>query len=344
MAWSNTLPNLVILLGMTNNSQFNSQFNHVGRDIDCVVCGSCVVDILCGPVALDKPAGHGKLYHVDPITLSGGGITLNSGTILARLGMKTSIFSYVGNDDWSPVVRRLLKTEGIDDTLLLTHPTQATSTTVVAIDPCGERSFYHCVGAPKLLDAKTILDQLDVFKRTRLFLLGYYSLMPNLEPELPQVMAQIREAGCMTAMDAAGAGGSMDPLEKILPHLDVYVPSHNEAEHQTGLSDPRKIIDLYRQCGAPGVLGVKLGTAGVLLSDKAGEYVEVPICKPPGEVVDTTGAGDSFYAGLITGLLKGLPLKQAGLIGTAAGACCVSARGGSAGGRDWAFTSKLAGV
>lgn len=328
------------------NPNPNQTINHANthKDIDCVVCGSCVVDILCSPVHLDKPAGHGKLYQVDPITLCGGGITLNSGTILARLGMKTSVFSYVGNDDWSPVVKNLLKNEGIDDALLLTHPTAATSTTVVAIDPSGERSFFHCVGAPKLLDAKAILDQLEVFKRTRVFLLGYYSLMPKLEPELPRVFAELRKVGCMTAMDAAGDGGGMEPLDKILPHLDVYVPSHNEAEHQTGLSDPRKIIDLYRSCGAPAVLGVKLGTEGVILSDKAGEYVHVPICKPPGEVLDTTGAGDSFYAGLIAGLIKGLPLAQAGRIGTAAGACCVTARGGSAGGKDWAFTSKLAGV
>ena len=51
----------------------------------------------------------------------------------------------------------------------------------------------------------------------------------------------------------------MQPLDRILPHLDVYVPSHNEATHQTGLTDPREIIETYRACGAPGLLGVKLG-------------------------------------------------------------------------------------
>lgn len=337
--------NNAILCGMTSNSKTNRvHTSQADKDIDCIVCGSCVVDILCSPVNLDKPAGHGKLYQVDPITLCGGGITLNSGTILARLGMKTGVFSYVGKDDWAPVVKRLLQTEGIDDTLLLTHPTQATSTTVVAIDPSGERSFFHCVGAPKQLDAKAILDKLDVFKRTRMFLLGYYSLMPALETQLPHVFAELRKVGCMTAMDAAGDGGGMEPLDKILPHLDVYVPSLNEAQHQTGHSDPRKIIDVYRSFGAPGVLGVKLGTDGVVLSEKAGTYVDVAICTPPGAVLDTTGAGDSFYAGLLAGLNKGLSLEQAGRVGTAAGACCVTARGGSAGGRDWAFTSKLAGL
>lgn len=312
--------------------------------LDCIVCGSCVVDILARPIDLDKPAGHGKLYLIDPITLAGGGITLNAGATMARLGIKTGVFSYVGQDDWASVVRRLLEREKIDDSLLLTHPSAATSTTVVAISPGGERSFFHCVGAPKLLDAKAILDQIETFKKTRMFLLGYYGLMPGLEPDLPRVFERLRQVGCQTALDTAGDGGTMDPLEKILPHLDVYAPSYDEAVHQTQLSDPKRIIDLYRSCGAPGVLGVKLGTDGVILSQQDGQYIEVPISQPPGEVVDTTGAGDSFYAGLLAGLIKGLPLEQAGRIGTAAGACCVTAVGGSTGGRDWAFTSKLAGV
>ena len=83
-----------------------------------------------------------------------------------------------------------------------------------------------------------------------MMLIGYYSLMPNLDPDLPETLAAIRQTGCRTAMDTAGDGGTMRPLDRILPHLDVYVPSHDEATHQTGETDPRKIIDVYRRCGA----------------------------------------------------------------------------------------------
>ena len=103
------------------------------------------------------------------------------------------------------------------------------------IDPSGERSFAHCVGAPKLMDKALFLEHLDLFARSRMMLIGYYSLMPNLEGDLPEVLAAIRKTGCQTALDAAGDGGTMQPLDRILPHVDVYVPSHNEATHQTGL-------------------------------------------------------------------------------------------------------------
>jgi sugar/nucleoside kinase (ribokinase family) len=273
-----------------------------------------------------------------------GGLTSNAGVTMARMGMKVGVFSYVGPDFWAEHLRDIYRRENIDGSLLATLPDEATSTTLVAIDPSGERSFLHCPGATARLDARAFLERSDLWRRTRLLFLGYYSLLPRLEPELPEVFAAVRAAGCQTALDSGGSGGAMQPLEKILPHTDVYVPSLAEAAHQTGLDDPRDMIRRYRDCGAPGVLGVKLGSKGVLLSAKGNETIEIGICSPPGPVVDTTGAGDCFYAGLLTGLLRGLSVEQAGRLGASAAACCVTALGGSTGGRDYDFTRRLAGL
>jgi sugar/nucleoside kinase (ribokinase family) len=314
------------------------------KSYDCIVCGSCVIDVLCRPVPLDRPLGAGILYEADPVVLTGGGITSNSGITMATMGLDVGVLSYVGDDAWGPVMRQLYRDAGMDITYLATHPTEPTSTTMVAIDENAERTFYHCVGAPKKMDADMMLDHLELFSRTRILLLGYYTLMPQLEGDLSHIFAKVREVGCQTALDAAGHGGSLQPLDKILPHLDVYVPSLAEAKNQTGCDDPVKIIETYRNCGAPGVLGVKLGSRGAMLSPAAGEYIEVPVVTPPGDVIDTTGAGDSFYAGLITGLLDGLSLEDAGKLAAAAGACCCTAVGGSSGARDMAFVKQLAGI
>ena len=166
--------------------------------------------------------------------------------------------------------------------------------------------------------------------------------MPNLEPDLPDVFAAIRQTGCLTAMDPAGDGGSMQPLDRILPHLDLYVPSIEEGIHQTGRSDPRRMLDIYRECGAPGLLGVKLGAKGALLSPAAGQYIEIPAARPPGPVVDTTGAGDCFLAGLIAGLLRGMDDAAAGRLAAATGACCVAGLGATAGVLDFDRTAAIA--
>ena len=311
---------------------------------DCVVCGSCVVDVLVLPVPLDRPIGPGTLIRTEPLELTTGGIVSNAGIAMSRLGMRVAAFTFVGDDPWAEVIRRRYEAERIDATHLITHPTAPSSTTAVMIDEHGERSFLHAVGAPKMLDKQVFLDHLDLFARSRVMLLGYYSLLPSLQDDLPGVLAAIRATGCQTALDAAGDGGGMDPLERCLPQLDFFVPSWKEAQHQTGERDPRKILDVYRAAGAKALVGVKLGTDGALLSPQPGEFVDIEAVAPPGEVVDTTGAGDCFYGGLLAGLLCGHSLEDAGKLAAATGACCVTGLGATTAMSDYATTAKLAGL
>ncbi len=314
------------------------------KAIDCVVCGSCVADVPVRPVRLDAPPGVGTLTEVDPIEPATGGIVCNSGIAMRRLGMKVAAVGRVGEDAWGAMIRARLADEGIDASRIVAQPDAPTTAAVVLIDAAGHRSFAFCPGATERFDRRTMLDHLGLFAQSRMALVGYYSLLPHLDEHLPEVFAEIRRRGCRTALDTAGDGGRMQPLDRILPHLDVYVPSHAEAVHQTGRRDPRAILAAYRDCGAEGLLGVKLGEHGALLSPAPGEYVEVDAVAPPGPVVDTTGAGDCFYAGLLVGLLKGLPIDRAGRLAAACGALCVTVKGATTAVGDYAATSRLAGL
>ena len=124
-----------------------------------------MLDLLCRPVVLDRPIGRGVLHQTRPLEVSAGGITANSGITLARLGLRVGVLSLVGDDAWAPTVRRLFEQQGVDTTHLLTRADAATSTTVVAIDPTGERSFLHCVGAPRLLDGDALLELRELWPR-----------------------------------------------------------------------------------------------------------------------------------------------------------------------------------
>ncbi|MEX0585943.1 MAG: carbohydrate kinase family protein [Pirellulales bacterium] len=312
------------------------------KAFDCVVVGSCVVDVLARPVELAAPIGRGRLVESEPLRLTTGGIVSNAGIAMARLGLRVAAFSYVGRDEWAAVIRQRYAAEGIDTEHLVEHPTQATSTSVVLIDPSGERSFVHCAGAPRALDKEALLARLELFARSRAMMIGYYPLMTRLQGDLPEVFAAIRATGCLTALDAAGDGGTMDPLARILPHVDFYVPNEIEGAHQTGETDPRAMIGVYREAGASRFVGIKLGERGALLSPRPGEFVEVAVVPAPGAVVDTTGAGDCFYAGLLAGVLRGLDASSAGRLAAATGACCVTGVGATSAVRGYEETAALA--
>jgi sugar/nucleoside kinase (ribokinase family) len=315
------------------------------RDIDCLVCGTCVADILVRPVGLNQPIGGGRLIHVDPIDVVTGGIVCNTGIGLARLGGSVAAASLVGHDPWAEVIRNRLSTEGIDTSPLTAHDTLGTSTTAVLIDPGGERSFAHHGGAPYALDLSFIDGLQRHFVRSRWAVIGYLGLLPGLEPDLGAAVERAQQAGCLVALETGGAGGTLEQLTPALPHLDLYVPSLDEAVHQTGLTDPHAIIRRYRELGARGIVGVKLGTKGAVLTAADGDeqkQVTIPCIVPPSPVVDTTGAGDAFLAGLLTGLLREMPLRQAGLLAAANAAYCVTGYGATAALRDFETTMALA--
>src|SRR5262245_10869309 len=136
----------------------------MSKDIDCIVCGSCVVDVLVRPVELESPIGVGRLIRSEPLELTTGGIVSNAGITLVRLGMKTAAFTYVGDDPWAAVIRERYTAEGLDATAIVARADAATSTSAVLIDAAGERSFVHCVGAPRLLDGAAFRGRMDLFR------------------------------------------------------------------------------------------------------------------------------------------------------------------------------------
>ena len=312
------------------------------RDIDCLICGTCVADILVRPVPLTEPIGGGRLIHVDPIDVVTGGVVCNTGIGMAKLGMQVAAASLVGQDPWGQVIRGRLTAEGIDTTPLTTHETLGTSTTAVLIDPGGERSFAHHGGAPYAIDLAFVRGLTGHLARSRWALFGYVGLLPGLEPHLGEAMAAAKQTGCLVALETGGSGGTLAEVAPALPHVDLYVPSLDEAVHQTGLSDPQAIIDCYRSHGAAGTVGVKLGTEGALISEAAGTAQHFPCITPPGRVVDTTGAGDAFLAGLLTGLLRSMPLGDAALLAAANAATCITGYGATAALKDFESTWQLA--
>jgi sugar/nucleoside kinase (ribokinase family) len=288
-----------------------------------VLCaGIIVADHVCSPVS-HLPAA-GELVTTDRMLLTIGGCAANVAVDLVKMGVRSAVVGRVGGDIFGRVVADLLSETGVDVAALKVSPEAETSQTLIVNVAGQDRRFIHTFGANAEFRAADI--PTDRLRGCRVLYLGGYLLMRNvLEEELIPVFAAARKAGAKTVLDVVTPGPAeyLPRLEKILPHVDVFLPNNHEAELITGERDPLRQAELFHRLGAKTAV-VTLGSEGaVLVQDgmrlRAGIY-SVPY-------VDASGGGDAFDAGYIYGLLHHLEAPECLRVASALGASCVRAIG-----------------
>jgi sugar/nucleoside kinase (ribokinase family) len=303
--------------------------DHRGKPPDVVVAGLAVVDVIGRPVRLSAVPRPGSLRYVDSITLTTGGNVSNCGIDMAKLGFKVGVVTRVGSDGLGDFVRGEYRRCGVRTDGLIVDPRRQTSATMVNVDASGERTFFHTRGAMVNFRASDVLKHLPLIRRAKVFLLGYLGLLPESEPQFGRLLAAVRsKTGVRTHLDTGGTPKRNDPLlRSILPHVDFFIPSYEEAAELTGSRTPSGIVRALRGFGASGVVGVKLGAKGSYISWEGNEE-HIP-AKKVKTVVDATGAGDAYVAGFIAGIVRGYDPFAAARIATVVAASCVTAVGAS---------------
>lgn len=309
------------------------------RHMDAAIFGLIVADIIAEPMDLRRPPKPGGLAFTNSVQLTTGGNVCNTGIAMAKLGMKVAAAGLVGNDVLGAAVTERLRQQGLETSGVFTSDRGQTSATVVAVEPGGERCFFHTPGVARFLDAAAFRQCFPIFKRCGYVQVGYFGLLPALTPDLPALLRELKAVAPETKinLETVTPVGPWSELEPILPHLDVFVPSRGEAVDLTGERDPLKMIAAFRRHMTRGLIGIKLDAEGCIFDDGAGRPpVMVPAYKI--QPVDTTGAGDTWFAGLLTGLIRGMPLEQAGRLANRTAADCCTALGASAGIRTFEDT------
>jgi sugar/nucleoside kinase (ribokinase family) len=138
------------------------------------------------------------------------------------------------------------------------------------------------------------------------------------------LLSEARERGIATSLDTVwDASGRWERVVPSLPHLDLFLPSLAEARAVTGEHEPVAVAGRLREQGAACV-ALKMGAEGCYVSSTTFEgQVQAPSVK----VVDGTGAGDAFAAGLLYGHLAGWPVARSASFANAAGALAAGAVG-----------------
>jgi sugar/nucleoside kinase (ribokinase family) len=307
--------------------------------MDAALFGLIVADLIASPMNLRQPPAPGGLAVLDTLELTTGGNVCNTGVAMAKLGMTVAAAGLVGKDVLGAAVIDRLQQAGLDVACVFADARAQTSATVVAVEPGGERVFFHTPGVTKLLDAAAFRRCIPTFAKCDVVQVGYFGLLPALTPELPNVLAELKAASPKTkiALDTVNPPADASLLWPILPYLDLFAPSRTEAQALTGEHSPHQMVAAFRERMGDGLIGIKLDADGCYLDD--GQVsATVPAYKI--ECVDTTGAGDTWFGGLLTALQKGMPLEQAGKFANRAAADCCTAFGASAGVRSFAETLK----
>lgn len=316
----------------------------------------------------------GKLVGVGAATLATGGAVANTGLAMNRLGAKVELKGKIGDDGFGKMIQDLLEESepGLSEGLIVAKG-EISSYTVV-ISPVGmDRIFLHCSGANDTFSSRDMDVGVLADQGARLLHFGYPPLMKRMyEHQGAETVALFRaahEAGLTVSLDMArpdpdSEAGRTDwlfILQRILPYVDVFLPSFEEllymldrplfdkfvdqAEGEARFASAdrpllSRLADRLIDMGAA-IVVIKLGEHGLYAKttsdpDRMGRAgaagpanrerwlnreLLVPCFKV--RVAGTTGAGDCSIAGFLMGLLKGLSPEAALTAAAAVGACNV---------------------
>ncbi|MBK7405565.1 MAG: carbohydrate kinase family protein [Phycisphaerales bacterium] len=292
-----------------------------------LIIGIATVDAVARTI--ERFPAPGGLQVFDELTTATGGCAVNTTLALARLGIGADIITRVGCDPNGDFVLDELARHGVATDRVVRDPERGTSFSFVAVHPGGERSFLHTPGANARIAATDVPDE-ALAGRPIVFVAGAM-VMDRLDGEpAAALLARARAAGARTMLDTVFVEGLSTRewrarIGPALPHLDDFVPSLPEALAISGEAEPLDAAEFFRREGVRRV-AIKLGEHGALCLDEAGGVNHVPAFRV-GRVVDATGAGDCWCAGLIAAFLAGEGLPTAAALGNAVAAMAITGPG-----------------
>jgi ribokinase len=292
------------------------------RAPDVLVIGEANPDlVLTGDVV---PAFGQAETLVDSADLVLGGSAAIVACGLARLGVATALAATIGDDLFGRFVRAALDERGVDTRWIRVDPDVATGISVVLSS--SDRAILTFPGTIASTGPEVVDD--DLVTSVRHVHSASYFLLPRLAPHLPEMFARARRAGATTSVDT-----NWDPartwagVDRLLDHTDVLLPNVAELLALTGRTDRDEAARVVLGHGCQ--VALKDGADGGVLWQPP-ELV-TRVSAPDVAAIDTTGAGDSFDAGFISGLVGGLAREECLVRAVACGSLSTRAVGGTAG-------------
>ena len=266
----------------------------------------------------------GEEVIVDGMEMTLGSSSAILACQLTKLDDDVLLVSKVGSDEFGRRALTFLEEKGVPKGLVAETPDTPSGLTI-SIAVGTERAMLTRLGTIEEMRWQDI-DWSKLKGRRHLHLSSYY-LQRALRPDVERIFARAQEMGMTTSFDTGWPFTEEEyvvELQEVWPHVNLFLPNELEAVLLSGQPDVESALS-YLAARIPTV-AIKLGPEGAVV--RQGERV----VRRPGfviDVVDTTGAGDSFNGGFLHGYLTGMDLGDCLDLGNACGAMSVLGVGGT---------------
>lgn len=227
-----------------------------------------------------------------------GGNPVNVAVYTVRLGGEASYTGVVGDDAFGSFMKEAISKKGVDISHIKTLPGK-TAVTHVSIED-GERILGDYEEGV-MADFK--LDEADIE-----FLASYDLVVSGIWGMIEHDLPAIKAKGVKVAFDFA-TGYDSEVIDIAMPYVDYAFFAWDEDEKKSDEENEEALRTFLRKMKAkcPGMIVITRGEKGSIAYDGE-EFISFGIV--PCEVVDTMGAGDSFIAGFLTGILRGYSIRE----------------------------------
>ena len=264
---------------------------------DVSVIGLYILDVLGRPVTQIPERGNVDFIEEIRLTVAGtaGGTVVDT----AKLGLKSLAVGAVGDDEKADWVLMTLQKHGIDTSCMQRVKGVPTSATILNVRPNGERPALHVRGASDHFDVPTQL--YDQVFAAPIVHLGGTGLLKRLDgPASLALLQEAKRRGRIVTFDLIAANAETARIvEPLLPFIDYFMPSIEEAKDMSGQGSAEDCARYYLDKGAACCV-FTLGGDGAYYAHKDGTRLTSKAYEV--KVVDTTGCGDAFDAGFIAAL------------------------------------------
>jgi sugar/nucleoside kinase (ribokinase family) len=269
-----------------------------------------------------------KTKHLHSIIASGGSAA-NTIHGIARLGVETGFIGKVGRDELAHLFKSDLELANIKPILLESNT--ASGKAIAFVSPDSERTFATFLGAAVELTASDL--QLEMFKGYKYFHIEGY-LVQNHD-FIEQAVKLAKEAGLIVSLDLAAYNvveANLGFLQRIIKeYVDIVFANEEEAKAFTG-NEPSEALNIIAEMCTIAI--VKVGKQGSYIKTN-GQITQVGIIDV--ESKDTTGAGDLYAAGFLTGLIQDKSMEECGNLGSLLSGKVIENLGAKISEEGWSF-------